>query len=115
MGAARSNRPTFSDSAAAVTKCWGLEIDETGASRKDRPSFRMADDEGRVLAAQSLGCDQHLVWFGSSAGVAISNMYPEAKSVGLWLKHGWSIAIAYIVGFFVMLAILGWYRDVPVR
>jgi hypothetical protein len=59
MGAARSNRPTFSDSAAAVTKCWGLEIDETGESRKDRPSFRMADDEGRVLAAQSLGCDQH--------------------------------------------------------
>jgi hypothetical protein len=27
---------------------------ETGESRKDRPSFPMADDEGRVLAAQSL-------------------------------------------------------------
>ena len=24
----------------------------------------------------------------------------------LWLKHGWYIAVAYIVGFFVMLAIL---------
>jgi hypothetical protein len=29
-----------------------------------------------------------MIWFGSSAGVAISNMYPEAKSVGLWLRHG---------------------------
>jgi hypothetical protein len=65
--------------------------------------------------AYTVGFGGSMVWFGSSAGVAISNMYPEAKSVGLWLKHGWSIAIAYIVGFFVMLAILGWYRDVPVR
>jgi hypothetical protein len=23
-----------------------------------------------------------MIWFGSSAGVALSNMYPEAKSVG---------------------------------
>jgi Na+/H+ antiporter NhaD/arsenite permease-like protein len=65
--------------------------------------------------AYTVGFGGSMVWFGSSAGVAISNMYPEAKSVGLWLKHGWSIAIAYIVGFFVMLAILGWHRDVPVR
>jgi Na+/H+ antiporter NhaD/arsenite permease-like protein len=65
--------------------------------------------------AYTVGFGGSMVWFGSSAGVAISNMYPEAKSVGLWLKHGWSIAIAYIVGFFVMLAILGWRPDAPVR
>ena len=54
-----------------------------------------------------------MIWFGSSAGVAISNMYPEAKSVGRWLRHGWLIAVAYVFGFFVMLAILGWHPDAP--
>jgi hypothetical protein len=50
-----------------------------------------------------------MIWFGSSAGVALSNMYPQAKSVGLWLKHGWHIAVAYVIGFFVMLVIVGWH------
>ena len=54
-----------------------------------------------------------MIWFGSSAGVAISNMYPEAKSVGLWLRHGWFLAVSYIVGFFVMFAIVGWNPDAP--
>jgi len=43
--------------------------------------------------------------------VALSNMYPQAKSVGLWLKHGWHVAVAYVAGFFVMLALLGWHPD----
>jgi hypothetical protein len=45
--------------------------------------------------------------------VALANMYPEAKSVALWLRNGWQIAIAYVVGFAVMLAILGWRPDLP--
>jgi Na+/H+ antiporter NhaD/arsenite permease-like protein len=61
--------------------------------------------------AYTVGFGGSMVWFGSSAGVAISNMYPEAKSVGLWLRHGWYIAVAYVVGFFVMLALLGWHPD----
>jgi Na+/H+ antiporter NhaD/arsenite permease-like protein len=61
--------------------------------------------------AYTVGFGGSMIWFGSSAGVAISNMYPEAKSVGLWLRHGWYVAIAYVVGFFVMLAILGWKPD----
>jgi hypothetical protein len=65
--------------------------------------------------AYTVGFGGSMVWFGSSAGVAISNMYPEAKSVGLWLKHGWYIAVAYVVGFFVMLTILGWHPDASVR
>ena len=54
-----------------------------------------------------------MIWFGSSAGVALSNMYPEAKSVGSWVKNGWHVAVAYVFGFFVMLAILGWKPDAP--
>jgi len=63
--------------------------------------------------AYAVGFGGSMIWFGSSAGVAISNMYPEAKSVGRWLRHGWFVAVAYVVGFFVMLAILGWHPDEP--
>ncbi|HVV41065.1 MAG TPA: citrate transporter [Nitrobacter sp.] len=63
--------------------------------------------------AYAVGFGGSMIWFGSSAGVALSNMYPEAKSVGLWLRHGWPIALAYVIGFFVMLAILGWHPDSP--
>jgi hypothetical protein len=65
--------------------------------------------------AYTVGFGGSMIWFGSSAGVALSNMYPEAKSVGLWLRHGWHVALAYIIGFFVMLAIIGWNPDAPHR
>lgn len=61
--------------------------------------------------AYAVGFGGSMIWFGSSAGVALSNMYPEAKSVGLWLRHGWHIAVAYVIGFFFMLAIIGWHPD----
>ena len=61
--------------------------------------------------AYAVGFGGSMIWFGSSAGVALANQYPEAKSVGLWLRHGWHVAIAYVIGFFVMLAILGWNAD----
>jgi Na+/H+ antiporter NhaD/arsenite permease-like protein len=63
--------------------------------------------------AYAVGFGGSMIWFGSSAGVALSNMYPEAKSVGRWLRHGWHVAVAYVVGFFVMLALLGWNPDAP--
>ena len=61
------------------------------------------------MLAYAVGFGGSMIWFGSSAGVALSNMYPQAKSVGLWLKHGWYVTAAYIVGFFVMLALWGWH------
>ena len=57
------------------------------------------------LLAYAVGFGGSMIWFGSSAGVALVNMYPEAKSVGLWLRHGWHVAIAYVIGFFVMLSV----------
>jgi hypothetical protein len=63
--------------------------------------------------AYAVGFGGSMIWFGSSAGVALSNMYPEAKSVGRWVINGWPVAVAYVVGFFVMLAVLGWHPDVP--
>ena len=58
--------------------------------------------------AYAVGFGGSMIWFGSSAGVALASMYPEARSVGRWLRHGWHVAIAYVIGFFVMLAMIGW-------
>jgi hypothetical protein len=29
--------------------------------------------------------------------------------VGKWLRHGWHVTVAYVVGFFVMLALIGFH------
>ncbi len=61
--------------------------------------------------AYAVGFGGSMLWFGSSAGVALSNMFPEAKSAAQWLRHGWHVAVAYVAGFMVMLAVLGWHPD----
>ena len=61
------------------------------------------------MLAYAVGYGGSMIWFGSSAGVAISNMYPEAKSVGRWLRHGWHVALAYAVGFAAFMLITGWH------
>ena len=63
--------------------------------------------------AYAVGFGGSMIWFGSSAGVALVSMYPEARSAGRWLKHGWHVALGYVVGFFVMLVVLGWHPDPP--
>src|SRR6267143_504009 len=63
--------------------------------------------------AYAVGFGGSMIWFGSSAGVALSNMYPEAKSVGRWLYHGWHVTLAYVVGFFVLLFVMGWHPNAP--
>jgi hypothetical protein len=40
-------------------------------------------------------------------------MYPQAKSVGAWIRNGWHIAMAYVIGFFVLLMTLGWEPHLP--
>jgi hypothetical protein len=60
------------------------------------------------MLAYTVGFGGSMIWFGSSAGVAITNVFPQARSVGSWLKHGWHVAVAYVVGFFVLLTLLGW-------
>jgi hypothetical protein len=64
------------------------------------------------LLAYAVGFGGSMIWFGSSAGVAVSNIFPEAKSTLGWLRAAWFVPIAYIVGFFVMLGVMGW-RPLP--
>jgi Na+/H+ antiporter NhaD/arsenite permease-like protein len=60
------------------------------------------------MLAYAVGFGGSMIWFGSSAGVAICNKFPEARNVGLWLSKGWHIVLAYIVGFFVLYLVMGW-------
>jgi len=59
--------------------------------------------------AYAVGFGGSMIWFGSSAGVAISNMFAQARSVGQWLRHGWHVPLAYVIGYFVMLALIGFH------
>ena len=65
--------------------------------------------------AYSVGFGGSMIWFGSSAGVAISNLYPEAKSVGNWLKNGWHVTLAFILGFAALQLGVGWHPHPPHR
>ena len=65
------------------------------------------------MLAFTVGFGGSMMWFGSSAGVALSNMYDEAKSVKDWLLNGWHVVLGYVVGFFIMLAVFGWHPHAP--
>jgi hypothetical protein len=67
------------------------------------------------ILAYTVGFGGSMVWFGSSAGVALSNLYPETRSVVNYIKNGWHVTAAYIISFFVMLAIVGWHPHAPYK
>ncbi len=75
------------------------------------PLTKLCIDQGHydwAMLAYAVGFGGSMVWFGSSAGVAITNKFPEGRNVILWLRKGWHIAIAYVVGFFIFLFVMGW-------
>jgi hypothetical protein len=59
-------------------------------------------------AGNAVGFGGSMVWFGSSAGVTLTSLYPDGRSIVALVKQGWFVPIAYVVGFFVMLLALGW-------
>ncbi len=59
--------------------------------------------------AYAVGFGGSMIWFGSSAGVALSNIFPEGKDAIAWVRGGWHVTLAYVIGFAVMLAVLGWF------
>jgi Na+/H+ antiporter NhaD/arsenite permease-like protein len=64
--------------------------------------------------AYAVGFGGSMIWFGSSAGVALASQFPHARSAKAWVRDGWHVAIAYVLGFFVLLLVLGWAPD-PAR
>jgi hypothetical protein len=61
-----------------------------------------------AVLAYAVGYGGSMLWFGSSAGVALANVYPEAKSASRWLAHGWHVPVSYVAGFAVLMAVFGW-------
>jgi len=75
------------------------------------PLTKLCLDQGHYdwgMLAYTVGFGGSMVWFGSSAGVAITNKFPEGRNVGLWVKKGWHVAVAYVIGFFTLYLIMGW-------
>jgi Na+/H+ antiporter NhaD/arsenite permease-like protein len=75
------------------------------------PLTKLCLDQGHYdwgMLAYSVGFGGSMIWFGSSAGVAITNKFPESRNVILWVKNGWHIAVAYVIGFFTLYLIMGW-------
>jgi Na+/H+ antiporter NhaD/arsenite permease-like protein len=75
------------------------------------PLTKLCLDQGHYdwgMLAYSVGFGGSMIWFGSSAGVAITNKFPEARNVGKWLKYGWHITVAYVIGFFILYFTMGW-------
>jgi Na+/H+ antiporter NhaD/arsenite permease-like protein len=60
------------------------------------------------MLAYTVGFGGSMIWFGSSAGVAITNKFPEARNVVQWARKGWHVAAAYIIGFLALYLLLGW-------
>jgi Na+/H+ antiporter NhaD/arsenite permease-like protein len=82
------------------------------------PLTKLALEQGGYdwgMLAYTVGYGGSMIWFGSSAGVALSNMYPQAKSAWDWLKEGWHVILAYVVGFFILLYGVGWQPHPPHR
>jgi Na+/H+ antiporter NhaD/arsenite permease-like protein len=76
------------------------------------PLTRLALEQGGydwAALAFAVGFGGSMIWFGSSAGVAVSNLFTQAKSVGQWLRQGWYVAVGYVVGFIVLMLIVGWH------
>ncbi len=61
------------------------------------------------MLAYAVGFGGSMIWFGSSAGVALSGRYPQARSVTLWLRHGWHVPLGFVLGFAALLFTLGWH------
>lgn len=84
----------------------------TSAVFDNIPLTALAIEQGGYdwgMLAFAVGFGGSMIWFGSSAGVALTNLFPEGKSVAQWLRHGWHVALAYVIGFAVMLCTLGWH------
>jgi Na+/H+ antiporter NhaD/arsenite permease-like protein len=59
--------------------------------------------------AYAVGFGGSMIWFGSSAGVALASQFPAARSAVAWVRGGWHVTLAYVVGFAFMLIVLGWH------
>ena len=92
-------------------RLWRLGLGFLSSVFDNIPLTALALEQGGydwALLAYAVGFGGSMVWFGSSAGVALTNLYPEGRSVTAWVRQGWYVPIAYVTGFLVLLLLRGW-------
>ena len=113
---AASMMPVEKLPAASVHTTFGLGF--VSAVFDNIPLTKLALDQGGYdwgMLAFAVGFGGSMIWFGSSAGVAITNEFEEAKDTGRWIREGWHVAAAYVLGFWVLYWVLGWAPEALVR
>jgi len=111
---AASMMPVDSLPEASAQATFGLGL--VSAVFDNIPLTRLALEQGGydwAALAYAVGFGGSMLWFGSSAGVAVSNLFPAAKSAGQWLRQGWHVAVGYVLGFLAYLLVLGWQPEGP--
>ena len=106
---AASMMPVYELPAGSARTTFGLGV--LSAVFDHLPLTRLALDQGGydwAALAYAVGFGGSMLWFGSSAGVAVSNRFPAARSAGQWLRQGWYVPVGYVVGFAVFLLLCGW-------
>mgnify|MGYP001561453038 FL=1 len=96
--------------AASWQTAFGLGF--TSAVFDNIPLTALALNQGGYdwgFLAFAVGFGGSMIWFGSSAGVALSSVYPEMRNTRLYLQKGYWVAIAYVLAFFTMLQVLGFH------
>lgn len=76
------------------------------------PLTKLCLDQGGYdwgVLAYSVGFGGSMIWFGSSAGVAISGLFPETRNTLNYVKKAWHIPLAYVAGFLMLIFLLGWH------
>ena len=96
------------------TPSWGttLGLGFVSAVFDNIPLTKLAIAQGGYdwgFLAYAVGFGGSMMWFGSSAGVALSTIFPQTRSTGRWLRFGWHVIPAYVVGFLTMLLVVGWH------
>lgn len=113
---AASLMPVETLPAASALTSFGLGF--VSAIFDNIPLTKLALEQGGYdwgVLAYAVGFGGSMIWFGSSAGVALTNLFPDARSVGAWLRGGWHVALAYVLGFAALMLVMGWHPHAPHR
>lgn len=79
------------------------------------PLTKLALDQGGYdwgWLAYAVGFGGSMMWFGSSAGVAVAKDNPDMRNTKLFLRESWPIPVAYVAGFSTLF-LLGWHPHAP--
>lgn len=79
------------------------------------PLTKLALDQGGYdwgWLAYAVGYGGSMMWFGSSAGVAVSMENPQIRNTKKFLTEGWPVIAGYVVGY-LALFLIGWEPHTP--